>query len=406
MGIGNKVNKLTRWGNIWLSQFSGRKAGNLKADKGGQGVILIKTDAIGDFIIWLDSAAEYRKIYSSMKITLICNGVCAQIAQVTGLFDDIITIDVKKFESNNNYRAEFLSQFVTAQYDVLIQTAYSRTIHMDLLAMGIPACRKLGMVSDESRTNLSRYVETKKSRKFFDSIYDSLVKTKAGVEMELVRNAEFIRGLGDNDFLAGLPVLKEQPVREGIVPSENYYVLFPGSSNPKKMWSIENFARISDYIYQCTGWTAYLCGSKAEEYLYDGFCGAAKKCKSVNYFAKTSLTELAEVIRNAKLIISNDTSGIHFAAAVNTPSVCIMGDFDYGRFLPYSYERVYDEPPARMYACHADMPCKGCARGSRTIACRRAAVQAGKFLCISNVTYEMVKDKVDLILDDYGKTEV
>ena len=96
----------------------------------------------------------------------------------------------------------------------------------------------------------------------------------------------------------------------------------------------EGFAQVADYVCERTGWTAYLCGSKSEKPLYEAFAADKKeKTKSVDYFGSTSLIELAEVIRHARFVISNDTSGIHFAAAVNTPSVCIMGEYNFGRFL-------------------------------------------------------------------------
>ena len=40
---------------------------------GSNGLLLLRLDALGDFILWLDSAKEYRKIYPGRKITLLVN---------------------------------------------------------------------------------------------------------------------------------------------------------------------------------------------------------------------------------------------------------------------------------------------------------------------------------------------
>jgi len=53
---------------------------------------------------------------------------------------------------------------------------------------------------------------------------------------------------------------------------------------------------------------------------------------------KTTIAQLVELIRNASLLIGNDSAAIHMAAATQTPSVCILGGGHYGRFLPYQPE--------------------------------------------------------------------
>jgi ADP-heptose:LPS heptosyltransferase len=54
-----------------------------------------------------------------------------------------------------------------------------------------------------------------------------------------------------------------------------------------------------------------------------------------NECGKTSLPELCEAIANAQLLLSNDSSAFHIAAAVQTPVVCVLMGRHYGRFAPY-----------------------------------------------------------------------
>ena len=55
---------------------------------------------------------------------------------------------------------------------------------------------------------------------------------------------------------------------------------------------------------------------------------------------KTTLMQLAELTKNAELLISNDTSAVHIGVAVNTNVICLSNGNTYGRFVPYP-ERVY-----------------------------------------------------------------
>jgi ADP-heptose:LPS heptosyltransferase len=75
--------------------------------------------------------------------------------------------------------------------------------------------------------------------------------------------------------------------------------------------------------------------------------------------AKTSLSDLAELLRNAAAIVTNETSTLHIGAAVGTPVVCILGGGHYGRFAPYDVELVDPAQPLPSFAVHK-MDCFGC----------------------------------------------
>ena len=394
-----KIDKLRRWANIWLSQFKVLKMENARPlNTDNNAVVLIKMDAIGDFIIWLDSAAEYRRIYNGKKLTLVCNSVCEDIAKHVQLFDEIISVNSRKFEADNKYKETILNQVRNMNFDILLQTEFSRTLDMDILACNIPASKKIAFVADDSRMNLSRYITFKKIKKRLDAVYDLLIPSGKKRMMELERNAEFVRGLG-YEFQAGfseLPRLKN--ISNDIVPQAQYVVIFPGGSAKKKMWPIGRYAQIGEYIVNEKNTDIYLCGSKNEEYLYDDFMkcvsDSSVRARIHNYFGKTSLLELAEVIRNAKLLISNDTSGIHFAAAVDTKGICLYGEFDYGRFLPYKCERDCSQHNP-IIICSAGMDCAGCSgKGGITKECRKNLSKTGRYLCIENIQINQVTDSI------------
>ena len=57
---------------------------------------------------------------------------------------------------------------------------------------------------------------------------------------------------------------------------------------------------------------------------------------------KSSLTELAIIIKNSELLISNDSAAVHIAAAVGKKFLCISNGERFGRFLPYPKE-IFDQ---------------------------------------------------------------
>lgn len=397
MALRDSWAKGKRWLNIFMNQFRLLFEKNRRPDGDAEGVVVIKMDAIGDFLIWLDSASQYPLMYRGKSLTLVCNAVCEDIAGQAGYFHTVIGIDSKRFEADNRYKKEILKDFETKRYEILVQTAYSRTIDMDLLAYRIPAVVKIGFEADDSRLNLSRYIASKAVRKKADRAYDRLVPVSDGCTMEAKRNAEFINGLGWG-FEAGYSSLPEQEVREGLIPKEPYFVLFPGASSKKKMWPIENYAEVTCYVVRNKNLDAYVCGSRAEAFLYDSLLRNISdervRSRIHNYCGQTSLPELAEVIRHAMFLIGNDTSGIHFAAAVNTKGICLFGEFSYGRFLPYDVDRGKDSHN-EIRVCSMDMECKGCASGKMTAECKRHLARTGVYLCVDKISVGQVIDAVE-----------
>jgi ADP-heptose:LPS heptosyltransferase len=98
---------------------------------------------------------------------------------------------------------------------------------------------------------------------------------------------------------------------------------------------------------------------------------------------KTNLIELAVIIKGARFLVGNETSAIHFAAAVSTPSLCILGGGHYARFMPYEIESKI-ERPLPLPIIH-QMDCFGC-----NWQCRYPYKKGGPVPCIENISVDEV----------------
>ena len=321
-------------------------------------VLIVRIDAIGDFILWLDSAQYFKKKYPDKKIILLGNRSWTNLAEKLPFWDDVWELDRLKFVRNPIYRFILLRKVRKAGVEVVIQPIYSRELlYGDAIVRISGAKDTIGSVGDCSNIHA---IEKKIGNRF----YTRLIPTQPQPLMELKQNAEFMRGLGIN-MKAGLPDLS--PVLKGVDnPLNNvngFYVLFPGAGRRIKQWPITCFAELSDKIYQHCALTAVVCGSPDEQDL--------------------AASLISRFDAPSSFLVGNDTGAIHLAAAVSTPALCILGGGHYGRFLPYDLERK-DERPLPFPIIHK-MNCFGC-----NFRCRYPYQKHGPVPCIQKISVDDV----------------
>lgn len=340
------------------------------------GVAIVRLDLIGDFILWLNAAKKFRNLYPNAKLTLIANQAWSDLARLLPYWDDMIMIDRKKFTRDPVYRFKTLKQMRLLEIETVIETTYSREFRLgDSLIRASAANHRIGSTGDLS--NITSW-----QKKISDKWYSQLIAAKEEPFMEIQRNAEFMRGLGLRDFTSGissLPFLVD--LSENLMIKQPYFIIFPGASFPGKLWPVERFGEVLLKLNGLNSGIAVLCGSRQERALCARIIDSSGT-EALNLAGKTTLPELVEVIRRAKFLVGSDTSAVHIAAAVGTPSVCILGGGHYGRFLPYVVDS--DEQIAPVPVVHR-MDCFGC-----NWQCTQTHARDMAFPCISHITVQDV----------------
>ena len=344
------------------------------ADK-NTSLVLVKLDAIGDFILWLDTAKEYSRIFPGRRIELIANAAWADLAANFPYWGKVWSIDVQRFSSSPVYRWQTVRIVRKAGFEIAIQPTYSRAfMHGDSIVRATGAVQRIGSVGDYS--NIRRGLKV-----VSDTWYTALISATEHPLMELYRNAEFLSNLSGKVHEAELSKLVTSAIQALHLKVKNdYFIVFPGASWHGRQWPIAHFVEFLDKLHQTYGWQPIVCGGEADRVLCQTIVN--KSTTSVlNLAGKTSLAELAELIRSAKILIGNETSAVHIAAAVATPSICVLGGGHYGRFMPYPDKIVGIKPSPAI----RKMDCFNCNWN-----CSQAHDPSGPVPCIAQISVEQV----------------
>lgn len=139
-----------------------------------------------------------------------------------------------------------------------------------------------------------------------------------------------------------LPISPEEEFRldllmkeYGLRPGE-YVCIHPGARDLKRWWDSEKFACVADRIAG-HGYKIVLTGTEIER------SNVSKvedqmEYPAINCAGRTDLGTLAGLVKNARMVFSNDTGVSHVAAAVKTPSVVVFLTSDPLRWAPLNKE--------------------------------------------------------------------
>lgn len=116
-----------------------------------------------------------------------------------------------------------------------------------------------------------------------------------------------------------------------------YICLHPGARMPTRRWPAAYFAHIAA-VCADAGYVPVFTGSADERPLVDAVLSKLPR-PYVDLCGRTGLGAFAALLRDARLVICNDTGTSHVSAAVGTPSVVLYGGSAPDRWAPLDERR-------------------------------------------------------------------
>ena len=138
-----------------------------------------------------------------------------------------------------------------------------------------------------------------------------------------------------------------------------------------------------------TGIRPVFCGSMNERKLISSIVTQMKaKDKILDISGMTDLPTILYLLKRSYFYFGSDTGITHLAAAIETPSICLMGGGHFGRFFPYGdlnkNKIVYDYK----------MTCKG-----DNWLCAKDVKNGESAPCVRDIKVDDVKKEIDTMID-------
>lgn len=138
-------------------------------------------------------------------------------------------------------------------------------------------------------------------------------------------------------------------LRERVIAGEFVIGIHPGGGGIldkswqglTKRWPEERFAELCDYLVEYKRARVLIFGGREEEHIKNRIKTQAIYKTELFIVDALSLTKTAGLIERCSLFISNDTSLMHIAAALNIPVLGILGPTNYKRTAPCGENAYY-----------------------------------------------------------------
>lgn len=298
-----------------------------------QRVAIVKLSSIGDVVHALPVSAALKRTYPHLQLSWIVEERCADMVTGNPYLSEVITIPGKAWRHGAWHPRTWRE--VRRILGMLRAPRFQLTIDLQgLLKSAVVAWLTGAPVrigyhwQREGAWLFNRVVP--KSPTSVHAVQEYLdVARFLGAETEPVEFPLYIPPEAEERV--------EQLLQQGSAPSEGFLSINPSAGQPYKRWRTQRWAELITRIHRQYSLPVVLVGGKADIPLAEQI-RAATEAPFVDLVGKTSLKELAAVLRRSLVHLCADTGSAHISVALGRPVIGLYGPTNHVRTSPYGQE--------------------------------------------------------------------
>ncbi len=278
-----------------------------------QKIAILRANALGDFIVALPALKALRNTYPNAEIVLLGKPWHQQfLVKGRSPVDRVIVVPVKKGIRNearqqeNEHEIErFITEMQNEQFDAVLNF-HGNGISANPFIKQFGAKLTVGLTckhAEKLDRSIDYYYYQSEAVRFLE-VVKLIGATTPALEPELNVLDE------DKDEVAGFMI---------ILKNKSFVVLHPVAMDTRRMWPLENYARLADELKQ-RHYEIVFTGASEDRQIIDDII-YNMNYTAINACGNFSLGGLAAVLSKAALMISADTGPLHLGRAVNTSTI-------------------------------------------------------------------------------------
>ncbi|MGH6660033.1 MAG: glycosyltransferase family 9 protein [Rhodospirillales bacterium] len=315
------------------------------------GVLVVRMDGIGDMVLFRRTLDHYADAFGVGRtgITVLGCDSWSKLADQVFAGYRVITIDEHAFARNPFYRFKVALRVRRMAPAVAVCDSYMRRALMADSLVWLSAAPQtvvsVPFVSERTRPEFTYYL----------SQVGRIIDTGPYPTHEIIRHYRFVSAIAGRTIRPEAPRIAWHDQPPPVAPGAPYAVLNPGSNEPGRRWPLAGYVTVARRLLK-RGFRVVFVGQPGDWGDRHGIAGIVGHAGVIDLAGRTDLPQLLDLIKNAALMVTNDTGPAHLGIALACPTVVIVGGGHFGSFVPYPAEAA----PANARFVYQRMECYHC----------------------------------------------
>ncbi|RKY33042.1 MAG: lipopolysaccharide heptosyltransferase II [Candidatus Omnitrophota bacterium] len=342
-------------------------------------ILVIKLSSLGDIILSTPALRALRERFPAQnhKISLLIGEEYKDILLNCPYIDELIVFDYKYRDKGLRQLLNLSASLRKKNFDLIVDLQNNRKSHL-LCALSLPL-KSYGYNNKKLSFLLKKRVKNDKI--ILDPVNHQFRILKM-LDIDLKDSSlELWPGEGDRIFA-------EEFLRSQWISGNQVIIGINISASHRwmsKNWPLHHLARLCEELAK-RDMRVMLTGSKEDLKIANSLSVSLKNIKLINACAKTSINQLACLIRKCNVYISADSAPLHIAASQGVPLIALFGPTDPRRHMPYA---------RRYILIKKTLSCSPCYKSK----CRRKK-------CMEMITPEEVLEAIEKLLKTNTKAQM
>lgn len=272
-------------------------------------ILVVRNDRFGEFLLNIPTLRALKETFINARVIVIVNPYVSELATSIPFIDEVI--EWGRVKHSLSEKLNLITHIRKKNIDIAIMLNPSKEFNIISFLAGIPI-----------RVGYACKLDFLLNYKMEDEKY-------LGEKHEIEYNLDLVGLVGaeTNNKTLSLNIINDDMPQAGQIKNYDTLVaIHPWTSDPIKQWPIENFVELAKKLVQRYMDLKIIIVGGNEESLKSQCYFAELKNNIIDYTGRTTLKELAALLKKCKLLISGDSGPVHLACCVGTPVIALFRD--------------------------------------------------------------------------------
>ncbi|MCM8791800.1 MAG: lipopolysaccharide heptosyltransferase II [Candidatus Omnitrophica bacterium] len=270
-------------------------------------ILFITLSNIGDAVLTLPVLDKLKESFTPCLITVVASPRSFEVFKDNPYIERVIIYN-KKWSLRK--KVDLFFELKKQRFNIVVDVRNS------LYGLLLPV---------KFRTSLFRFNPQYIKHKKYEHLY--LIRKIIPDFLKETKQKIFYIKEEDNRYIEELLQIYNLTLKDKIV------VIASGAKSYLKLWPKENYVTLINELKK--NFKVFLVGDK-DDILINNYIFEKTKDNVYDLTGKTSLGQLASLLKRSALLISNDSAVMHLASYLDIPTVAIFGPTDEEKYRPWS----------------------------------------------------------------------